>query len=303
MMNTLKPILVIFLFFVGAASAAPISLEAKSEADTRLEYTSALNAMATNMMNWYGSLISKSNAIQFNAPPARWDMYRADYPQQITQIEITNTDLTKTEVSDQYQFAVDTLITYKNDAGVHRQKRQETILFQAPLLATAVIKDIINEKTTEIPAKQTITTDPPTFDRMHYKAREFAYAWLAYLDGVSGQEALEKQLSKAIYEFKIGSNRVQDSVASTRLLRAQYLTQGGHLLRTLNVKESENKPDHFILDLIIEWKGVNQSGKPVLAKIHQEIEYQIQENGEWQINIIKEEHLLPDIAPWSGLLC
>ncbi len=103
--------------------------------------------------------------------------------------------------------------------------------------------------------------------------------------------------------LKIGSEDVQGSVSSTLTKRKQYLAKGGHLLRSLDVKKLENKANTFILDLVVEWKGVNQAGKPVLAKIHQEIEYKIQKNNSWTVISIKEQHLLPDIAPWIGLLC
>lgn len=304
-MNTIKSILVIFLLFVGVAFAAPINLEkeveTKSEADTRLEYASSLNAMATTIMSWYGSLISVSeteNEVAFIKQETQWADYRAHYPQNITQIEFISTNLKKTTTPAEYQFVVNTQMQYEDATGSHSQTRHETFVFHAPTLVKPIIKEVINASVEKVE-----NTNSSQYNRSYYKAREFAYGWLAYLDDVTGQELLEKQLENVQYQFKIGSNTVQGSAAEALTQRKQYLAQGGHLLRALDVIKHKDKPGYFVLDLIIEWKGVNESGKPVLAKIHQEIEYQVLEGGEWQINTIKEEHLLPDIAPWSGLLC
>lgn len=107
----------------------------------------------------------------------------------------------------------------------------------------------------------------------------------------------------ADYSLKIGQIEISSSIASILKERQKYLAKGGHLLQSVNVIEVKGKPNRFRLDLISEWKGINGDGKAVLAKIHQQIEYQLQADNVWKVLSIKEKHLLPDIAPWVGFLC
>lgn len=282
------------LLFVGAAEAAP------TEVEQRVRYTSSLNSMAAIVMNWYGSLITTKTPESFTAIENQWSDYRSHYAENITQIKITSTDLKKLD-TDKYQFQVKSLINNKNPDGKHSELLSETFVFQVGLLAKPVIESVVRNK-----AKQTKTPLMAEFNRSHYKAREFAYAWLAYLDGVDAMQStiyLEQWLNEASYAIKIGSNKEQGSIVEMLAKRKQYLTKGGHLLHGLKVKKLDTQANTFILDLVLEWKGVNQKGKSVLAKIHQEIEYTVQENNSWKVKSIKEQHLLPDIAPWSGLLC
>ena len=280
---------------MGAAVAAP------TEVEQRVAYTSSLNAIASSAMNWYGNLISTDEQVSFAATEQVWDDYRSRYPSNITQIQIMSTDLTKLDVSERYQFKVKSLITYKNTDDVGSQLRDETFTFQVALLAKPVIINIVTDKTEQAKIVSTVK-----FNRSYYKAREFAYAWLAHLDGVGEMTSVihaEKWLDNASYSMKIGGDEVEGKISATLAKRKQYLAKGGHLLRSLEVKELNNKSNVFMLDLIIEWEGVNHKGKPVQAKIHQEIEYRIQDNNAWQVISIKEKHLLPDNESWVRLLC
>lgn len=285
-------------------SAGVAAVAAPTEVDDRIEYTTSLNSMAARVMKWYGSLISTEERVSFSATEKVWDDYRSQYPENITQIKITSTDLIKLDetdrsASDQYQFNVNSLFTYKKSDGDHSELLSETFIFQVGSFTRPVIKNISRIKT-----EKTETSETSEFNRLHYKVREFSYVWLAYLDGVDVQKSgiyADQWLDQAIYSMKIGGKEVQGTVVEILAERKQYLTKGGHLLRSLDLKKIKN--NKFRLDLILEWKGINKDGKPVLAKIHQEIEYQLQEDNSWKVISIKEEHLLPDIAPWTGLLC
>ena len=295
----MKSMVLMILLSVGVAVVA-----APTEVDDRIEYTTSLNSMAATVMNWYGSLISTKEHVSFSAIEKVWDDYRSRYPDNITQIKITSTDLIKLDesdqgVSEQYQFNVNSLFTYKKSDGDHSELLSETFIFQVEPFARPDIKNISRVKTEKTEIAQT-----SEFNRSHYKAREFAYVWLAYLDGVDvlkSEMYADQWLDQAIYSMKIGGEELQGSVLETLAERKQYLAKGGHLLRSLDLIKIEN--NKFILDLILEWKGINKNGKPVLAKIHQKIEYQLLEDNSWKVISIKEEHLLPDIAPWTGLLC
>ncbi len=290
----MKSIALMVLLSVGVAVVA-----APTEVDERVEYTTSLNSMAATVMNWYGSLISPEERVSFSATEKVWDDYRSRYPENITQIKITSTDLIKHDELYQYQFKVNSLVSYTNSDGEHSELVSEIFIFQVEPFAQSIIKNISRVKIEKTEVAQT-----SEFNRSHYKAREFAYVWLAYLDGVDvfKSEMYGGQwLEHAMYSMKIGGEELQGSVTETLAERKQYLAKGGHLLRSLDLRKIEN--NKFILDLILEWKGINENGKSVLAKIHQEIEYQLQEDNSWKVISIKEEHLLPDIAPWTGLLC
>lgn len=289
-----KSILISILFFTGVAIAAPVNVETEE----RVRYTSSLNAMAMVIMNWYGNLILSPEQIVFKPTSAEWDDYRKHYPQQITQLQIMSTDVRKLDNGNLYRFVVNTQIAYENAEGAHSQTMRDIFTFKVPLLAQPTIELIVEEE-----VEQVENIPEPAFNRSHYKAREFAYAWLAHLDGVAGDSTVTQLFSDAHYAFKIGSDTEQGTVESVMNKRKQYLAHGGHRLHSLDVVFNDSNPEQVTLELIIEWKGVNQAGKPVLAKIHQEIKAEIQKNGIWRMDTIKEKHVLPDIAPWSGLLC
>ena len=290
----MKSILAIILFFVGA-----VAMAAPTEVEQRIVYTSSLNVMASSVMNWYGSLISVSpEQIPFQETPAKWDEYRSQYPKHITQIQIKSTDLTSLASKNEYQFIVNSLISYQDDGGAHTQSLHEIFLFTVPLLSIPVIKNISRDRPENVAISHT-----SKYSRIHFKPREFAYSWLAYLDGVDTSFNAEKWLGTAQYSMMMRGKETVGSIAHTLAKRQYYLTKGGHLLRSLDVKKVEGKANTFILDLIIEWKGENHKGTPVLAKIHQEIEYEILDDKSWSIITIKEHHLLPDTKPWIELLC
>lgn len=293
----MKYILLMMLFFAGAIGAAPV------EKVDRMEYATSLNSMASTVMNWYGSLISNNEAVSFRPTEQRWDDYRTQYPNNVSQIHITSSDLIKLDSSDNYQFKVKAVISYNNTNGQHSESISETFIFQVALLAKPDIKKITRDHTKQLPVtKPDLTSE---FNRNYYKAREFSYAWLAYLDGVMDMQSVinaEQGLDSATYSITIGGKKMQGPVASILAKRKPFLAKGGGLLRSLEFKKLVNKPDVLMLDLIIEWKGVNMTGKPVLAKIHQTIEFTLQ-NKLWKVLSISEQHLLPDIAPWLGLLC
>ncbi len=288
MKTSIQAILSFILFSVGVALAAP------TEIDERNAYTNSFNSMASSLMNWYGSLISEENNT-FEKVNSKWDPYRAQYPTNITQIKIVSTKMSQLDDAEHYKFIVEAKII----ADKQSQIITETFFFSVPYLKSAEIKNIVRDK------QELVSPDGMGFDSAQFQARKFAYAWLAYLDGTQGMEStlnLKQWIDSASYSIKMGAIDEKNSVARTIEKRKNYLTVGGHLLHSLKVEKVENKTNTYVLDLIVEWKGENPSGKPVLAKIHQQIEYQIT-NKLWHVISIKETHLLPDIAPWMGFLC
>ncbi len=292
----MKSLFLMMLFCAGAVCAAPAQ-----EVD-RIEYASSLNSMVSVIMNWYGSLIQSNELISLSTEESKWHNYRSQYPKAITNIEIESTDLVKLNENNDYQFEIQTIIFNTNSNGVQQgQKFSERFVFNVPFLDTPTIKTVNREQLEII-----ISESNKNSNSTYFKARQFSYAWLAYLDGVTTIVDFindNNWLEKAPYSLKIGSLEVTDSIASALLKRNQYLAKGGHLLRSIDVQKNTGLEDNLTLNLIIEWQGENASGKAVIAKIHQEIDIKILKNNSWEVISIKEEHLLPDLKPWQGLLC
>ena len=144
----------------------------------------------------------------------------------------------------------------------------------------------------------------PASNRSHYKIREYVYAWLAYMDGVTTLDSVmnaQAWLESANYSIVMGADELSGSVAAGLKYRQTLLATGGHLLRSLEVTEIDSGTFAVVLDL--EWKGVNQENNPVIARIQQILTIHIEADKTWRVMSIKEKHLLPNTAPWMGMLC
>lgn len=279
-------------------------LAAPTDAEEHARYTRSLNTMAAHLMTWYGSLISNTSTITFLKTSQSWDKYRAQYPSDIEQIHILETDLQKLPEESHYQFNVTSSIMHSNE---QLQQLEESFVFKLAVDGSAKIEQINrseNITTGNINHKQ----KKESHDGMYYKSREFAYAWLAFLDGAQANQTqsliqAEKWLDTAEYSIKIGSKTIKQPVNKALKERQQFLTRGGHTLRLVDVKKLENKQDTYLLDLTMNWKGSNTKGKTVIAKINQKIEFKINDDNLWHVISIDEKHLLPDLTPWQDLLC
>lgn len=286
---------VMILLFVGAVNAAP------TEVEERVAYTSSLNAMVSVVMNWYDSLVDSNQAILFDKSGSNWDDYRSIYPNNISHIELTGTDLIKIGDNTQYQFTTQVAIFYNdNDGKNQHQQLTEHFVFDVPFLQIPIIKTITRQQ-----LEQNTAVVKQELNSSYFKVRQFSYSWLAYLDGISTMTDFmngSDWLQDAPYSLKIGGLELTDSISSVLLQRKKYLAKGGHKLRSIDVQQHD-EDKNITLNLIIEWRGENAQGKPVIAKIHQEIALKIMENSSWKVVSIKEEHLLPDLKPWQGYLC
>lgn len=307
MKNSKLFIFMVFLF-VGVANAAPTKI------DNRAEYSASLNSIASIVMTWYGSLINstekatKTNVqlvnFKTNNITDYWQKYRSQYPKNINQIVITSSQLLKQ--GSEYYFTVNSNISFlQNKTHIQTDSFKELFIFNDSILKQDIylappIKNI------QLENRQTQqTSNRSGYNRNHYKVREFTYAWLSHLEGVTSLDAVMNAnawLNKAIYTLEIGGEKQQGSISKVLEKRKKWLTKGGHLLRSLEVKPTDSS-DTFILALILEWKGENSEGTPVIAKIKQELKIHIKPDNSWEVLSVKEKHLLPIIAPWMGLLC
>ena len=295
------------VIFAGVATAAPAKIK------ERAEYSASLNSIASITMTWYGSLINASKTdepkVHFDTQytAALWAKYRSHYPKKITQIVITSTDLLKQD--NDYYFTVNSDISFMKNNQKYTHSFKELFIIQSSLLKQATqlsppIKDIqlIDRKVISVSSRV-------GYNRMHYKVREFIYAWLSHLDGIDSLDSVmnaDAWLDSATYSLEIGADKSIGAIASALKKRKLLLAKGGHLLRSLKLKnplKTSDTKSHFTLELIIEWRGENKEGTPVIAKIKQILEIHINANKAWKVISIKEKHLLPSISPWMGLLC
>jgi len=309
----MKPKLQIALMLIclvgTVATAAPTKIE------DRHEYSTSLNSIASVVMNWYGSLIVKDDPLSkkisqnmyFDTTNIgdQWLEYRSQYPKNITQVLITHTQLLK--LDNDYLFKVSTTISYKNiENKTLTQSLKENFIFSDALLNKASIVSAPIKSIRLIQRDLVVPLNTRDYNREHYKVREFVYAWLAYIDGLNTLTSVmngDEWLNQANYSLEIGADITQGSVEEVLTKRKKILAKGGHLLRTFDAIKPTGSDNMFVLDFILEWKGVNNKGNPVLAKIHQELKILIKKDKSWTVISIKEKHLIPIIAPWMGLLC
>lgn len=257
------------------------------------------NVMVSQLMSWYGSLISNSETLLFQEITSDWDTYRTQYPTDISQIQILKTDLTHVAEKNHYQFKVSSLIHHKGG-----QKRiDDNFTFNVDSDGLPKITAIsFNNNDIALSNKQ---ASDDVFDAMYFKSREFAYAWLAYMDGVEAIQAIIDitDWSDVPYEISIGSTNINQTVKETLVTRKQFLNEGEHSLRLMDLISLDTKTNTYLLDLTMNWEGVNAKSQAVIAKVNQKIELKIMADGRWQVISIKEKHLLPDLTPWQDLLC
>ena len=302
------------LFFTGTAIAVPVKISNHSE------YTAVLNSIATVTMHWYGQLITDDNKISLNNKTTlpwinSWGKYRSNYPQNITQIKITQTQLKKIEDSKRYryQFTVSSLITYIKNKQHLATTLTEIFYFKSPLDSP---EDFINHPIAAIelsnknqPAMITLPLQQKSkiarpYRRPHYKVRMFTYAWLAYLDGINTLKPImnaQQWMKTATYSLSIGNHKSTNNLLKAIQQRQKILHKGGHLLRSLTTQSTSST--QFSITLILEWKGVSPEQQAIRARIQQKLMLKINDDGTWHIISIDEKHLLPITKPWMGLLC
>jgi hypothetical protein len=292
-MNIIKKLTTALL--INLVCLVPIYADAtEHDVDSR-----SLNVMVSKLMSWYGSLIANSETVLFQDITSDWDSYRTQYPTGISHIQILKTDITPIAEKNHYQFKVSSLI--RHEGGQKRIDDNFTFNVDLDGLPKITAISFNNNDTADSHKKDS----DEVFDAMYFKSREFAYAWLAYMDGV---EAIQTVIgvtdwSDVPYEINIGSTNINQSVKETLVTRKQFLNKGEHSLRLIDLVSLDTKTNTYQLDLTMNWEGVNVKNQTVIAKINQKIELKIMADGSWNVISIKEKHLLPDLTPWQDLLC
>ncbi len=242
-----------------------------------IEESKDLNKAISSVMQWY------MNALKLKAN-------KLYYPEHIQNIQILDAELL-TESRDNIVLKI--WISYLKSGKTKIRQIKENFVFDFNKsnhfikLNELSSKDIYSNVSLE------------KYDADYYQQRSFAYAWLALMDDSSDSTLPKKVFESTHYQLEIGDQRFTGSLLNTLNKRISLMGNGKHFLRSISAQAIGN---NLQLTLISSWRGISPSNKPSIAKIEQIIELEKTLNG-YQILSIKEQHLLPDIAPWEKMLC
>jgi len=248
------------------------------------DYAQTLNQVASIVMGHYANLVSHQSKQAGN------------YPKNIQNIQIVDAKLDGLlNQQPQTTFTLTTNIGYLEAQVVKSQQMQEAFIFDFKRKPSLIQINRLKQK--ELNPKN-IDAAP---NANYYLNRQFAYAWLLLLDGHNAPYPHLLDTGPANYQLVIGANKYSGNTQEALKKRTAWMGKGGHLLRNINiVKTAENTTQ---LILTIDWKGVTASNKWSIAKIEQTIDLEKSDQGIYKIINIREQHLLPDIAPWEKILC
>ncbi len=310
----LKPVVLIGVFAVGLTMVMPTSARCTDTwyHDQR-QYAHVLNPLAASVMSWYGYLVDvESDRERF--PETREQvqtLFASDealstaeklYPDRIRTIDILDAGL-KRRQPQQFAFRLAIRIVY----GVADQLREATITENVVFaVAPSQPPKILSFERIKTPegSQSSLSEGPPRGDRLHYQLRQFAYAWLAEMDrSPHHARFMPDAMNQAIYDVEFGAMTFRGDVETTLRKRRAKQGLGGHLLRSLTVVQPPGKIRPLTIELIMDWKGKTPDGLKAIGKIRQEIRFVISDNGQLTVMHIREQHLLPDLEPWTKLLC
>ncbi len=281
------------ILFVLAAQAADDSFDS----DT-LAYAKSLNTAATFVMNWYGRHIDDER--YFIKPLYRQELNReSQYPDSIIGISLDNAALKTTENS--LIFSVKGNLQYDKNGEIYQRPLDESIQFKG--LIPNDIQSLITSPNTDVVG---VTDGHQLNNKGYYQTRGFAYAWLAYLNGVEQAGSwidLDDWKTTVNYQIDAAGFQVNGNISAVLPKHQQQLGKGRYLLREMKVNRSDkNDPNRGVMILAIDFSG-EENGIPTVANIEQTIEYIVQADGSWRIIRIVEKHLLPNPQPWQKILC
>ena len=254
----------------------------------RERFTRSVNVMASQVMFCYKNILLLTPSQKAVKLPY-WRTFRRQYPNKINTIEITKTDLKENKKANEKQFIVWINLANK----LSKQTRKDVFVFKQNQLMS-VNSQMVNKKA---------FTANKKYNSDYFQYREVAYTWLAYLDGAKLSASERVSLESSQFNLHIGTKTWQGLTKKVVNLRKKNLFKGGHTLRSVVLNKVLSSKNRKVIDLIVQWQGVDENGTSVIAKIKQTLAYKINKNHTWTLLTINEKHLLPDTEPWMGLLC
>lgn len=298
MKHQLKTLCFTALFMLVSAQADEV-IDRSLDSDT-LAYAQSLNTTAALVVNWYGSQIDDPRYVikpLFNQ--AFKDKHSSIYPTLINGVALEKADLTTTK--DGLQFHVTGQIQFDKNGEIYRQPLNDSFQFNGD--TPKQIKSLTAVQSNDVIG---VTDGSQLNDKGYFQSRGFAYAWLAYLNGVGDTAAwinLADWQDSVDYQLTMGGVTAGGTLAPTLAKHRELLGGGRYLLREMTV----NRPDKSNLNrgtmtLSVDFVG-EEDGIPTLGNIEQVIEFQLDNQSNWKILKITEKHLLPNPQPWQKILC
>lgn len=304
---------IIGVLAVGLAMLMPTQAIGKTAwYGNQRQYAQVLNPLAASVMSWYGDLVESDRKRSREARKHMQALFMSAeahssaeqlYPTQMRTIEILDAALERWKPR-QFAFRLDARLMY----GVADQTREitvsETFVFSLAfphLPKIIMIERLQTSAATELASPEALSRG----DGLHYQLRQFAYHWLAAMDRNSHHASffLPDALQQSVYEVEFGDVTLRGDVEATLHKRRARQGLGGHLLRSLTVVQPVGETPHLTIELIIDWKGKTPDGLSAIGKLRQEIRFVILADGQLSVIQIREHQLLPDLEPWTKLLC
>lgn len=291
---TLGGIALLFFFSIAQAKS--------NDPNTRI-YAQSLNSSAVLVMDWYEHLIDapKNSNAQFSQK--LWNTQRSVYPDNIQGITLVDAQMTTLgeengSSENRLQFSTTVILQYLKNNELYEKTIQDTFYFNS--ITPVTIARVTHQDNNNI---SSVSNGHQQYDKAYYQSRKLAYAWLSHMNGVAQAGRiinLPSWQASANYQLTIGGMKASDIMLMILPKQRELLGEGRYLLRKINDKPlEENRRE---MTLTIDFKGV-KDGTPIVAHIEQVIEYQILNNGNWEVTSIKERHLLPNPQPWQKILC
>ncbi|SMN14503.1 hypothetical protein CRYPD_1369 [uncultured Candidatus Thioglobus sp.] len=228
-------------------------------------------------MGWYDKLMNNKHT--------------NNYPDNIQSIQIIDTQLNKNK--EHFILVTQVHFNYLHNQQIKTKQINENFVFDLNKNNNFIKIDRLESK--EIDAIST----PSTFDKDHYQYRNFAYKWLAYLNGNTA--LFENKINNTKHQLQIGAKQYQGTLSAALSKHKEWMGVGQYLLRSIEV--IKNTKDSLRIVLIIRWNGITNKGKLGIAKIEQTVDMKKEMGGNYQLLNIKERLLLPDMGAWDKLTC
>ncbi len=271
-----------------------------------LSYAQSLNTTAALVMNWYGNHIDDPmNNGKYPIKPLFTDnfqkKYQTAYPDNLIGVTLEKADLIATD--NGLTFSVSGQLQFDKNGEIYQKPLTDSFQFQGK--DSSQITHIQSIKITTSDDIVGVTDKHRLNDKGYYQSRGFAYAWLAYLNGVKNVASwinLADWQNTVEYQITDRGNSEKGLLTDTLKKHQKLLGNGRYLLKKMNVIREDKTPHQGTMTLFIDFVG-EEDGIPTVGNLQQTLEYEVDEKGNWKIIRIIEKHLVPNPQPWQEILC
>ncbi len=268
----------------------------KPIAQNSLAYAQTLNTMAALAMRWYGTQINDKTHII--APITNSKLVGQTLSKQPNVVAISLSSAQIFNTSKGARFHLSGKLQYVKNQETYQQSFSNDLFFYNAL--PTQIEQIKTVLGTDV---QGVTDGSTLASKEYYQSRYFAYAWLAFINGVAiGKKwiNLDAWQDTSEYRLTMGPFSKSGKVLAMLALQRKKMGTGYYLLRQLHL--DSNQANQGVIKLVFDFKG-KRDGIDAIASFEQEIKYQVKQDGSWHIKYIKTVQILPNLQPWQNILC